>query len=109
MVDSPFHKAMTNTKGSASTTRFPCSTCEVTQEELSDSRFDFSSRLRTPEGIDDSLKYVQAGSTATEKANRSRDRGVVVPDTPNPLANITFDKVRQIGVDILHQDAIVSG
>lgn len=62
---------------------------------------------RTAEGIDADIAYVNAGRTAVERANRSRDRGVTPPDLPNPFKNVTFDRVRQVGEDILHQDAIV--
>lgn len=107
MVDTPVHKAMTNTKGSNSKTKHPCTACRVTQEGLGDWQCNFRGMLRTAEGIDADLAYVEAGRTATERANRSRDRGVTPPDLPNPLKNVTFDRVRQTGEDILHQDAQV--
>ncbi|CAN0448588.1 unnamed protein product, partial [Pylaiella littoralis] len=106
MLDTPYHSAWSNTKGSNSKTKKPCSTCEVTQEELSDHQYNIGANLRTQDGIDDSLLYVKAGDTAADQARRSRERGVVVPDVDNPLKKLVFDRVRGIGVDILHQDSL---
>ena len=108
MVDSPVHSAMTNTKGSNAFTKHPCAACNISHEELKDWQCDFQRMRRTGEGIDADIAYAEAGSTARERGHRAMHRGVTPPDLANPLKRLTFDRVRQIGVDVLHQDAIVS-
>ena len=108
MVDSPVHSAMTNTKGSNASTKHPCAACNISHEELKDWQCDFQRKRRTAEGIDADIAYAEAGSTAHERGQRAMHRGVTPPNLPNPLKRLTFDRVRQIGVDVLHQDAIVS-
>lgn len=108
MVDSPVHAAMTNTKGSNAKTKHPCAACNISHDDLKDSQCNFNRMRRTAEGIDADIAYAEAGRTAHERGQRSMHRGVTPPDLPNPLKRVTFDRVRQIGVDILHQDALVS-
>lgn len=108
MLDTPYHTLWSNTKSSNSKTNKPCSTCEITQEELGNHRYDFEDNMRTQDGIDEALAYVKAGPTAAEQARRSTEKGVVVPDAENPLKKLIFDRVRMLGVDIFHQDALVS-
>jgi len=56
--------------------------------------------MRTQDGIDEALLYVQAGNTEAEKNRRSTERGVVVPPVENPTKKLTFDRVRMVGVDV---------
>ncbi|CAN0243536.1 unnamed protein product, partial [Pylaiella littoralis] len=52
------------------------------------------------------VRRARSPRRTADQARRSRERGVVVPDVDNPLKELVFDRVRGIGVDILHQDSL---
>lgn len=107
-LDSPMHSAWSNTKCSNWKTNKPCPSCEVTRRQLGDHKFDVVKNKRTADGVARDIAYVEEGGTNAECTKRSRDRGVVVPELANPVRELTFDLVRQFGIDILHQDGLVS-
>ncbi|CAN0079878.1 unnamed protein product [Laminaria digitata] len=107
-LDSPMHSAWSNTKCSNWQTKKPCPSCKVTLNQLGNANFDVVKNKRTADGLASDIAFVEAGATLPERTSRSRDRGVVLPESENPVRKVTFDMVRQFGIDILHQDAIVS-
>lgn len=107
-LDSPMHSAWSNTKRSNWQTKKPCPSCKVTVGELGNENFDIVKNRRTADGLASVIAFVKSGETRAERVRRSRDRGVVTPDLKNPVHKVMFDIVPQIGIYILHQDAIVS-
>ncbi|CAN0573983.1 unnamed protein product, partial [Laminaria digitata] len=100
------HSAWSNTKCSNWQTKKPCPSCKVTLNQLGNANFDVVKNRRTADGLASDLAFVEAGATLPERISRSRDRGVVLPESENPVRKVAFDMVRQFGIDILHQDAI---
>lgn len=82
--------------------------CKIPKRQLNNSRYDFRKNQRTAEGVAAKIEHAKAGLTATERKERQKRHGVVIPNLPNPLSKITFDKQLQAPFDILHQDALVS-
>lgn len=107
-LDSPMHSKWSGTKCSGGKTHKPCSTCNCTRRDLANEDYPVKQRRRTDDQLEDDLAYVLGGSTRSEKKRRSQKRGVTIPAVPNPLRELVFSRVRGIGVDIMHQDAIVS-
>lgn len=109
ILDGPEHSAWSNVKHSTGTTNLSCQRCEVPREHLGNPRFDFRKKQRTAEGVDAGIEYVKEGASEAERVKRGKRCGVVVPEVPNPLKKLTFDRQLQFPFDILHQDALASG
>lgn len=108
ILDGPEHSDWSNVKHSNASTRKPCQRCNVSREDLGNSRYDFDAHLRSAEGVDADIDWAEKAPTAAECTERQRERGVVIPDLPNPLKKITMDRVLQIPFDILHADGLAS-
>lgn len=107
-LDSPMHSKWSGTKCSNAKTHKFCSMCTCTRKDIANDKFPVQKKGRTDDQLKADLAYVLAGDTADERKRRSRSRGVTVPALPSPLGGLVFSRIRGIGVDILHQDAIVS-
>lgn len=107
-LDSPMHSKWSSTKNSNAKTYKVCSTCTCTRKDVANDKFPVKNKGRTEDQLKADVAYVAAGPTKKERARRSRSRGVNVPVVPSPLDGVVFDRIRGIGVDVLHQDAIVS-
>lgn len=107
-TDSPVHSSMTNTKRSSSSTKKPCSACNIGQANLGDGQYNVKRNRRTPDGIDHSLDRVRNEQNHAKEALPTK-LGVVNEDAVNPVRrHVHCNVVRQFGTDIFHQDAIVS-
>lgn len=107
-LDTPNAAAWRNGKVAGGKTILGCLSCKVSREQLGNEKYDFGGgNARTNDDVLKGLQFVRAWATAVEQATRSRDRGVVVPSAPNPVRDLTFDVVRQNGLDVFHADALV--
>ena len=108
-ADSPAQRTLCNCKRSNSGTWKPCNVCCVTQPGLGNGQFDFASKPRTMDGIDYSLELVRREGTASKRKEVSRREGVVGAFDRNPVRDhLHLNPIKSVGVDILHQDALVS-
>lgn len=107
-TDSPVPSSMTNTKRSSSSTKKPCSACNISQANLGDGQYNVRRNRRTPDEIDHSLDRVRNEQNHAKKKALSTKLGLVDKDAVNPVRrHVHGNVVRQFGTDIFHQDAIV--
>ncbi|CAN0213940.1 unnamed protein product, partial [Ectocarpus sp. 4 AP-2014] len=109
ILDSPEHSDRTNTKNANGCTLRSCQRCKVPRRHLGNPRYDIRQNRRTAEGVDADIEYVKQGATKTERVERAKQRGVVVPKVSNPLKKLIFDRQLQVPFDILHADSLASG
>ncbi|CBJ33751.1 hypothetical protein Esi_0588_0013 [Ectocarpus siliculosus] len=64
---------------------------------------------RAFDGLREDLALVASIKKKQEHLKMSRALGVVVPRYPNPLDEVTFDRVEGCGMDVLHQSALNAG
>ena len=102
-VDSPLQADWTNTKHQNARTELGCPACKVKKSDLGNGMFDIKRNARTADRLRRDLEYVAAGATPAERTERSKRRGVVIGAFSNPLNWVFFDRIAQIGMDILHQ------
>lgn len=108
-ADSPVQRTLCNCKRSGSGTFKPCNVCNVTQDELGDGQYDIAGNARTMDGIDHSLSLVRKEATKTKQGIVSTREGVVGAFVRNPVReHLHLNPVKSIGVDIMHQDSLVS-
>ncbi|CAN0557555.1 unnamed protein product [Ectocarpus sp. 12 AP-2014] len=106
IMDSPEHSDRTNTKNANGCTLRSCQRCKVPRRHLGNLRYDIQQNRRTAEGVDADIEYVKHGATKTERVDRAKQRGVVVPKVSNPLKKLPFDRQLQVPFDILHADSL---
>lgn len=106
VLDSPEQADWSNVKHP--TADFGCQRCKIPKSELDNPHYDFRANKRTAEGVDASIEYAKQGGTEQERQKREKRHGVVIPEEPNPLKALVFDRLRQSPFDILHQDALAS-
>jgi len=110
ITDSPQHAAYTDVKRGGGSTHYPCTVCDVTQEELREGDFDVEKFRRTPEQIEDALFQLEQESNRARREKLSTELGVVHSGIENPFrAYLHLNLISQFPTDIFHQDALVRG
>lgn len=102
-LDSPMHSAWTNQKYHNAKTKRACQACRVTRKDLGNPAFDIVKNAQSADGLRRDLDRVACTESSKDKLELSQKLGVVVPVYPNPLDEVTFDRVDGCGMDILHQ------
>lgn len=102
-LDSPMHSLWTNQKHHNANTEKACQACKVPRKDLGNPSYDIVKNARSADGLREDLALVAGIEKKQERQKMSRALGVVVPRYPNPLDEVTFDRVEGCGMDILHQ------
>lgn len=102
-LDSPMHSSWTNQKRHNGKTQRACQACRVTRKGLGHSRYDIVTNARSADDVKRDLSRVARAKKKSDRTRLSKSLGVVLPRYPNPVDLVTFDKVDQCGMDILHQ------
>lgn len=109
-LDSPMHSSWTNQKYHNAKTERACQACRVTKKDLGNPRYNIVTNARSADGLKRDLDRVAKAEKQSERTRLSKSLGVVLPQFPNPVDLVTFDKVEQCGMEVLHQvKRIVSG
>jgi len=103
-ADSPARNALLDTKKTNHKTMKPCHACEVSQDQLSDGKFDVDTFRRTDDGTEHSLKVVASATTSAEKRKLSMEHGVSDKEARNPLReHVHANLTRSVTIDMFHQ------
>ncbi|CAN0288915.1 unnamed protein product [Ectocarpus sp. 6 AP-2014] len=98
-LDSPMHSVWTNQKHHNAKTERACQACTVPRKDLGNPRYDIVKNARSADGLREDLALVASIEKKQEQLKMSRALGVVVPRYPNPLDEVTFDRVEGCGMD----------
>lgn len=105
-ADSPARNALLDTKKTNHKTAMPCHACEVSQDQLSDGRFDVDRFRRTDDRTEHSLEVVGGANTNAERRKLSMKHGVNDQGIRNPLReHVPANLTRSVAVDVFHQSA----
>ncbi|CAM9467122.1 unnamed protein product [Ectocarpus sp. 4 AP-2014] len=108
-LDSPMHSLWTNQEHHNPKTERACQACTVPMKDLGNPRYDIVKNARSTDGLREDPALVASIEKRQERLKMSRALGVVVPRCPNPLDEVTFDRVVGCGMDALHQSALNAG
>lgn len=108
-ADSPARGSLLDVKRANAKTKMPCHVCRVDQSELNRGDYDVERNRRTDDQIEYSLEAVRKGATIVKRQRLSSEYGVSPDDMVNPIRRfVHMNMVRQIGVDVFHQDSLNS-